>query len=895
MNHRPPKLALQFLSWFCPAELHESIEGDLLEVFVADCKSGYRLAKWKFIWNVFRFFRPGIIFRNKMNMHLISLSMLRSYFVLSWRHILKNKIFATINIAGLAAGMAAALLIYDYVSFERSFESFHKNADNIYRVSTIWNKDLTPEDKRATTMPWSGPNVKNEFPEVADYAFFTPIANFTGYNSVSYGDRKITEPNIFLADNGFLRMFSFQLLRGDPERALADANSIVITKSIAEKYFAQENPIGKTLVLDTHENLTQNVFKVTGVMEDPPANSHLDFDFLISFNVIHKELHEGSTFWHWDYTYVYLQLHPGVDVSALERKMSELRLSQFGKDMQYYSDLVEFDLQPIRDIHLQSNLRGELGLNGDGRAVLFLSIIGACILLSAYINYINLSTMKAVERKTEIGIRKVIGSTKVQLVMQLFVESLLFNGFAVLAASLIYLGSIPLLENAFNIEWPERAGLFSVDFFIFGTSVFLAGAILSISYPALILSSFKPAIVLKGKGTMLPSTRGFDLRKALIVCQFSFCIVFTIGTYAVYLQLQHMRNFDLGMNMNHVIAVRGFGFQKYDVFEKFKNTLASNSSVRSIGATSAAPGDEVIQLSFKPKVHVEGKTSVDQELRNVLIDEGYLQTLDVQLIAGRDFDRSIRTDSESVIINEAAAKLLGFDDPSQIVNESLANMADKPRKIIGVIRNYNQRSLRQQYEPLVFSPLWNNDYGWHNRYYLVKFEEARSFSDYQNNIAILQKAWKEANPERPFQYFFLDTYFDNQYKAETTFSGLYLFFSGAAIFIACLGLFGLVAYAALQRTKEIGVRKVLGATVKNILTLLSKDFMKLILLATAISVPLVSWLLSSWLNQYAFRILITVWLFALPLAGIFALALLTVVLKSLKVATANPVDSLRYE
>jgi putative ABC transport system permease protein len=895
MSVQPPKFAQRFLRWFCPPDLLEGIEGDLWEEYQSTLTGGRRWANFRFYLDVLKFFRPSIIMRNKVTSQFMNMPMLKNYFKISWRHVLKNKTFAAINISGLAVGMAAALLIYDYVTFEKSFDAFHKNANQIYRVSTIWNKHITPDDKRATTMPWAGPDVKNTFPEVLDYAFFTPIANFTGFNSVSYKDQRISEPRIFLADNGFLRMFSFPLVSGDPENALTDPNSVIITKSIARKYFGSENPIGKVLHVDTKENLTQNVFTVTGIMEDPPANSHFEFDFLISFNVIHQELHNGSTYWHWDYTYVYLLLHPSADVANLERKMAKLRVDMFGKDMQYYSDIVDFELQPLRDIHLYSNRRAELGINGDGRSVYFLSIIGVCILLSAYINYVNLSTIKAVERKTEIGIRKVIGSTKAQLVMQLFVESLFFNVIAIVLAMLLFAVSVPAIEGSFNMQWPQRIDLSVPELALFVAAIVLIGILLSILYPAFILSSFKPAVVLKGKGGILPEHRGFNLRKVLIVLQFIFCIGFTIGTYAVYLQMKHMKNFDLGMNIDQVIAIRGFGFEKYNVYEKFKKKLQGLPNVKSVGSTSAAPGDEIVALSFKPKVHIEGLPDQNHEVKNILIDEDYLNTIGTKLIAGRNFDRSIRTDNDAVIINESAAKLLGYQNPEQIVGQRIANMSRDPLAVIGVIKNYNQRSLKEAYEPIVFSPIWSTDYGWHTRYYLIKFNETNTFDAYQNNIALLEKAWKEVNPERPFQYFFLDAYFDNQYKADRSFSALYLFFSGLAVFIACLGLFGLVAYATLQRTKEIGVRKVLGASVPNILTLLSKDFMKLILLAMALAVPVVTWLLNGWLKQYAFRIPVTVWLFAIPLIGIFALALLTVLLRSAKVATSNPVDSLRYE
>ena len=826
----------------------------------------------------------------------MNLVMLRSYFKISYRHLAKNKTFAAINILGLAVGMAAALLIYEYVSFEKSFDTFHTQADQIYRVTTEWNKSITPEDKRATTVAWSGPGVKEEFPEVLEYARFAPMESFTGYNAVSYNKTEINENEIYLADPGFLKIFSFKLLKGDINKALADPTNVVITERIAKKYFQGRDPIGKELFIDTHGNLAENNFKVTGVVQDPPDNSHINFDFLISYNVIHKDLHNGSTYWHWDYTYAYLLLHPKADVKALERKMSALRLAKFGKEMEYYKDAIDFKLQPIKDIHLFSSLKGELKINSDGRSLYFLMLVGICIILSAYINYVNLSTVKAVERRTEIGIRKVVGSSKGQLTLQLLVESFVLNILAVFIAFILFRFSVPLIEQLFNIQWPSwRMSFISVDFILFVVIILLAGIVLSALYPAFVLTSFKPAEVLKGKGPGSSGERGWNLRKSLIVLQFVFCIAFTVGTYALYQQMKFMKSYDLGMNIEQVVAVQGYGFQSYEVYEKFRSELSGPSFVRSVGASSSAPGEEIIQLSLKPKVAVAGQASSGRELKMVMIDEDYFNTLEVKFIAGRNFDKSVNTDGKSVIINEAALTQLGFKDPQEILNESLRGLDEKDLKVIGVIKNYNQRSLKSGYEPIVFLPMKSNNFGWNKRYFFVRLSPARNLEQRQDQISEIQKAWKSVSPEKPFQYFFLDSHFDQQYKADTAYSSLFLFFATLAIFIACLGLFGLVAYTTIQRTKEIGVRKVLGASVQNILTLLSGDFIKLIIVAMIIAVPSVIWGLRYWLDQYAFRISLSVWLFIIPLFSIFMIALLTIVLKSLKVATANPVDSLRYE
>ncbi len=818
--------------------------------------------------------------------------LLRNYFKVSYRYLVKNRTFAIVNILGLALGMAAALLIYDYTRFEKSFDTFHVNADNIFRVTTAWNPTSTPGDVRATSVPWSGPGVKEAFPEVIAYSRFAPLHAMSGDKTISYNGVQIEEADIFLADPGFLRMFSFEMLEGNNETALNEPGNVVITKSVADKYFRDLDPVGKTVSLKA-ENLTESNYTITGVLQDPPENSHMKFDFLVSYNAIPSMLASGSTYWHWDFTYCYLLLRPDADAKELERKIAELRVSLFGKEFGDYNDVVKFRLQPIKDIHLYSSLRGELRLNGDGRSIEFLIIIGVCILLSAYINYVNLSTVKAVERRKEIGVRKVVGSTRRQLMLQLFVESMVINIIAFVLAILIAVGSAPLVEYAFAVKWPAfEFGFPSLRLMGYVGALLATGIFISAIYPAFVMTSFKPSVVLKGSKTSgMQSAGKMTFRKFLIVMQFVFCIGFITGTFVLYRQLQFMKSHDLGMNMEHVVVVKGYGFQKYEAFQNFKNRLSPNAAVTSIGYSTVAPGDEVILLGLKPVVSLTHEPEPEQ-LTMALVDDGFFQALDIKFVAGRNFDRTIKTDEQAVIINEAAARLLGYERAEEILNESLNGLQQNPVKIVGVIQNYHQRSLKNALEPMVFVPAWHDDYGWTKRYYFAKL---KANAPLESTVADIERAWKGASPEFPFSYTFLDSRFDHQYKSETAFGSLFLFFSAFAIFIACLGLFGLVAYITLQRTKEIGIRKVLGASVRNILVLISGDFMKLIVVASCLAVPLSWYGLSRWLESYAFRINLDVILFIYPVVSIFLLAILTVVWKAFKVALADPVESIRYE
>lgn len=883
---------IRFLRWFCPEKLYEGIEGDLLEQFEDDIsRKGISHARRQFVWNVIKFFRPEIIFRNSFVFRLMNMTLLRNYFTVSYRHLVKNKTFAIVNIVGLALGMAAALLIYDYSHFEKSFDTFHDNASNIYRVTTAWNPRATPDDVRATTVPWSGTGVKEAFPEVVEYTRFAPLHAMSGDKTITYNNTQIEEATIFLADGGFLKMFSFEMLEGDKATALNEPGNIVITQSVADKYFKNESPLGKVVVMKA-ENLTATNYKITGVIQDPPQNSHMKFDFLVSYKAIPSMLENGSTYWHWDFTYCYLQLRPDADVKELERKISELRVSMFGKEFGEYDDVVKFKLQPLKDIHLYSNLRGELDVNGDGRTLEFLIIVGICILASAYINYVNLSTIKAVERRKEIGVRRVVGSTKKQLMLQLLVESVFINLLAFILALLIASVSAPLIGSAFSIQWPDfNIGLPPIGLIGYVGVILMVGIFVSALYPAFVITSFRPSEVLKGSKTSGMHSGKMPLRKFLIVMQFIFCIGFITGTFVLYQQLEFMKSHDLGMNMEQVVVVKGYGFQKYKVFQNFKDQLSSNAQLSSIGYSTVAPGDEVILLGLKPNVTLTGKKEAEQ-LTMAQVDDGFFDALDIKFVGGRNFDYSIKTDGDAVIINEAAARLLGYKDAKEIVNESLDGLQQNPVKIIGVIRNYHQRSLKNDLEPMVYLPAWKDDYGWTKRYFFVKLKNKDDFSAALSDI---EKTWKAASPNNPFTYTFLDSRFDHQYKSDTTFGALFLFFSGFAIFIACLGLFGLVAYITLQRTKEIGIRKVLGASVQNILTLISGDFARLIIVASCISVPLAWYGLRQWLNQYAFRIPLDVMLFIYPVISIFLLAIVTIVWKSFKVATPDPVESIRYE
>lgn len=830
----------------------------------------------------------------------MNMSLFKNYLVVALRHLKRNKTFAVVNIVGLSLGMTAAIVIGDYLRFETSFDDFHEQSENIYRVTTEWNSHITPEDKRATTMAWAGPGAKEAFQEVVDYTRFAPLHAISGEASIVFNDTPIQENNIYLADPGFIKVFSFHLLAGNPGSLLNDPNNMIITRSVAERYFKGMDALNKTVTLNA-QNLTTNEFRITGIVDDPPPNSHIQFDFIISYNAIPKGLDSGSTYWHWDFTYCYLLLHPNVDVQVLAQKMSDLRVHDFGKEFGVWNDQVNFKLQRITAIHLKSSLKSELSVNSDNNAITFLTIIAFGILLSAYINYINLSTVSALQRRKEMGVRKVIGSSSRQLLTHVIAESLSINILSFILAIVLAYFFERCLSSVISIPWMLlNFELPSTQTVLLFSGVLLTGVLLSVIYPAYVLSSFRPAEVLKGNMNNKKGGGRSPLRNILTISQFAFCLLFIIGAFTLYRQLQFMRNYDLGMNTERVIVVNGYGFQSYNEYLNFKRIAESSPAVASVGYETAAPGDDIMMLGLRPKLAVKGN-DVSAELKLVSVDEGLFNTLDINLLAGRQFESSIVSDSNAVMLNAEAAKILGYADPTSIIGQIIGGSKDKDlisgiigeAKVVGVVADFHQRSLKNPLDPMIFVPSWNLDLGWNKRYYFIKVNG--DTKEQSSAVALIRDAWIRSSPSHPFNYYFLETSIAQHYRYENDVAGLFVLFSGLSIFISALGLFGLIAFITINRTKEIGIRKVLGASVSSILTLLSGNIVRMLVVATIIALPLSWYAISRWIERYAFRIEISPVLFIWPILCVFMVAITTVVLRSLRTARDKPVNSLRQE
>ncbi|MEP6748279.1 MAG: ABC transporter permease [Bacteroidota bacterium] len=794
--------------------------------------------------------------------------MLRNYFNIAIRNLRRHKAFSIINIAGLAVGMAACFLIYLYVHFESSFDNFHSKADRIYRVVTDTRTPSETIEQGITTAPISI-YTKRDFAEVEDAVRFSRDEIL-----VSKGNIKFQEKNTVFADSSVFNLFDFPLLYGDKNTAMREPLSVILSQTAAKKYFGNANALGRHVALTgAAVNAT-----VTGVMKDIPANSQIQADMLVSMSS-YKQLYGQPTSdseWTNHNFYTYLLLKPHTEAKAFEAKLPGFMERHNGSAAKKNQMQDYLHLEPFRDVYLKSKRDGFV--TGNINNVYIFSVIAAFILLIACINFINLTTARSAERAKEVGIRKVAGAGRFQLAQQFIGESVIICLIAFILSIILCVLLLPLFNqlagkeisnNIFNNPWQITGVLFiavGIGFF--------AGL-----YPSVVLSSYKPVNVLKGR--FITGTKGMLLRKGLVVFQFTISVVLITGTIIVYLQLAYMRNQDTGFNKNQVMIIN----TNYDKNNyAFKESLAGVPGVISTSFSSSVPGGDYTSAysEMQNKAGEIQKTNLDL----FIVDYDYINQYKLKLAAGRSFSREFATDStQAMVINESAAKMLGYTSVKDAVGKKFDQWGRKG-KIIGVLKDFHYRSMQENIRPLVM----RMD-RWSNRLLSIKISAA----NVGTAIKEVENKWNELVPNRPFDYYFLDDFLYKQYKTEDNFGDLFLNFAVLAIFISCLGLLGLASYSTLQRTKEIGVRKVLGASVSGIVGLLSKDFIKLVVIAIVIATPL-GWLaMSKWLQAFAYKITISWWIFLV--SGILAIfvAMAIVSFQAIKAAVANPIKSLRTE
>jgi len=815
--------------------------------------------------------------------------MFRNYLKTAFRNLLKNKFYTSINIIGLAAGLATCLLILLYVLDELSYDRYNANADRIYRVNNEIKFGDNYFDLAQGPAPM-GVTMVREFPQIEQYTRIRWYGSFL----VKKGNENIQEGRVGYADSTLFDVFTFPMLAGNPKTALKEYHSLVITEKIAKKYFPRDaennisNIVGKTMLINDTGN-----YKITAVIKDIPTQSHFNFDLFVPMieDNSSKDNYDNWLSENWN---TYVLLKKNADVKQVEAQLNPMMDKYVGPELksvvnQTIDDLkksggyVRASLTPLTDIHLHSNKMGELDGNGNAQFVYIFSAIASLILLIACVNFMNLSTARSSNRAKEVGVRKVLGSLKKNLVQQFLTESFLISFIALILAILTAWLLLPYFDqlagkaiHSTTLFQPKMLLSLIVFMLIVG---FAAG-----SYPAFFLSSFQPIDVLKGK--LAAGFKRSWLRNALVVFQFVISIILIFGTVVIYNQLNYIQNKDLGFNRQQVLIIQHTDALR-DHATTFKNELRQISGVQNATMSGYLPVNfNRSNDAFFTSPTLDAKTAMS--MQNWIVDENYVPTLDIKVVQGRNFSSQFLTDSTGIIINEAAAKFLATKD---ILNKKLYEIKDINTKaldewhVLGVIKNFNFSSLRDVITPLALK------FGNNNGNISVRINT----SDIPNVLAQIKNKWKAIAPSQPFDYSFMDEDFNKLYTTEQRTGQIFITFAVLAILIACLGLFGLVTYAAEQRTKEIGIRKVLGANVSNIVAMITKDFLLLILIASVIAFPVAWWSMNKWLQDFAYRINIGWWVFAL--AGIIAIliALFTISFQSIKAALANPVKSLRTE
>ena len=785
--------------------------------------------------------------------------MIKNYIKIAIRNLTRHKGYSLINIAGLAIGMACCILILLWVQDELSFDRFHKNSDNIYRVI----QDINFVDHSTTwaiTQGPLGPSLKEDFPEIVN---FTRVTG-RGFR-LTYGDHSYDEV-VCMADGSIFEMFTFPLIKGDPQTALSDPHSIVLTQEMAKKYFGDENAIGKILRADNRYD-----FLVTGIIKEFPMNSHFRYDFLIPF-IFGRELKYTVDNWRNSQFSTYVQIQEGLSYQDVVQKISGYL---------YEKPTIEKDarlnLQPLKRIHLYSNYEFD-GAHGDITYVAIFSLIAFFILIIACINFMNLTTARSANRAREVGVRKVAGANRRDLVRQFFGESILLAFIALLFAVGLVALLLPVFNNlaAKELSFGSSTNLHALLALM---GIVILTGIISGSYPALFLSAFQPAHVLKG--TLHSGSKGAAFRKTLVVLQFSLTILLIVCTTIVYNQMNFMRNKKLGYDKEYLVyaVLRGDMRKQFDAV---KEELLTSPNILEVTSSGTIP---TYGYNFSNSLWRWEGQDPDEEIlmRASFIDYNYFKTLGMEIIEGRPYSKEYPTDpKETLIVNEEAVKVMGMESP---IGKKLG-IGNNQAKIIGVVKNYHFRSLKQEIEPLIL--ILNPRNCW------ALFARIRS-ENIPQAIGHMEKIWGQFAPGFPFNYRFMDEAIDNLYRSEQQIGKIFRYFAILAIFISCLGLFGLASFMAEQRIKEIGIRKVLGATVSNIFLLLSKEFVKWVLIANIIAWPVAYFAMNKWLQGYAYRINIAVFSFILAAVLVLAIALFTVSYQTVRAATANPADALRYE
>ncbi len=811
---------------------------------------------------------PGFV-KNKIYW---SVAMFRNYLTISFRNITRNKWFSTIKIVGLAVGMAAFLLILFYVQFELSFERFHKKADSIHMFLTRspWmRKDVVEYSAHSPEL--LAALLIEEVPEIKNATRI--MKPFVDKTVLQYEEKRFFENGIY-ADHSFLDIFTFPLTKGDPKRALAEPNTIVLSEKVVQKLFGSDDPMGKTIVY--REGSSKYELKVTGVVEPVPKNTHIQFDFLISVETLVADKRKGYMIGVWNITNftTFVELAEGASLPDIEKKILALSAERSGAEPESLKS-IEIALQPIKDVHLHARIRGEDTSRMEVRYVYLFMSIALVILLIACINYMNLTTARSFTRAREIGIRKVVGANRKQLFKQFIGESFFITLISMGLALLLIHVMLPWFRSLIGVD-------LSVDYlrnFSFLISIIVSWIFISLfagSYPALVLSATRPISVFRD--FVISGRRGAGFRNLLVVVQFGASVVLIIGTIVIFGQMDYIKNRRLGYDREHVIVIPMYENETRSKAQAIRNDLLNYPEVAGVSVSDALPLD-VRSRFLNTKWEGEDGQAVKMDINFDYVDYDFVDIFKIEIAQGRNFSEEYSEDTSAILVNETAVEQLGWKDP---IGKKLLGKDEK--HVIGVVKDFYFDSLHQKIEPMMFM------LGRGSRI-AVRVRPG----NVQKTVALLKDVFERNTQSQPFDFFFLDDRFNQIYRKEQRTGEIFGYFSLLAIFIACLGLLGLASFTVERRTKEIGIRRVLGASASRIVTLLGKEYIRLVVIANIIAWPVGYFVMKRWLQNFAYRIDINIWMFILAAAAALVIAFFTVSYQTFKAALANPADTLRYE
>jgi len=863
----PPRLAVWFVKRLERYQINHAIIDDLHEVFTRICREQGLIVACLWYWGQCL---DAVIKDILFNLRWRCI-MFKNYLKIAFRSIKRQKIYSFINIAGFAIGMACCLLIFLYVRHELSYDRYNKDVERVCRI-VLDSRTQTANRVFVPVSPMIAPTLKSDYPQV-EYA--ARAFTFTGSRLVRKKDTFFYENRFMYADQELFDVLTFQFIHGSQQEALTRPNTLVVSQSMANKYFGNANPLGETLEINQQE------YEITGVVKDCPENTHLKYDLIASLETL-KDWNEMSN-WYSTMFYTYLKLKPGVNVEEFSSQISRLTDKYIGEQLKSWGSIDHYFLQPVASIHLHSHLRYETEPPGNPVYITIFSFVGLFILIIACLNFMNLSTARSAKRAKEVGLRKVVGAQKLQLIGQFLGESLLVAFLSLGVAMVIARFAVPLLKDLTGISLSFDALLMPGVLLSLIGGAFLVGMAAGL-YPAFVLSAFRPAVTLKG--VQRAGSRSLDLRTVLVVVQFAISVLLIIGTLTMYKQFFFMKNQYLGFEKEQklILPLRG-GIDIQENFASVKDIFSRHSSVTGVTVSSTVPGRGV--SNFAVSLVGEDDTK-NQSMFHMYFDDDFIPDYGIDMVAGRAFQKEMKTDfMGAFLINEAAVKAFGWSRPEDALGKRVrTGHGGRVNPVIGVTKNFHYRGLQSEVEPLVMEFL-----PWTFRYITLSID----ISDLNETLAFVKSQWKSLWPGHPLEHFFLDTDFDRQYRADEQIGNVFGIFTFLGLFIACLGLLGLASFTAESRTKEIGIRKVLGASVGGIVLMLSRQFTKWVLLANCIAWPAAYYLMDRWLKNFAYRVDIGVWTFVLSGALALVIAFLTVSYQSIKAAAANPVDSLRYE